>query len=534
MLNSKHRVISLILVVILAVSAFGISGFSAFAATTEESTSSADGTLVYFKNSNNWSPVKIHYWTTGSSTTWPGESMALVDGTTDVYYYVIPTGNTGVIFNGSNGSVQTTDLTIPSIDGQIYDPNSNSWSDYSGPTPETTAAPTTTPTTTSDFTQPITTQPATQPEGENVVYCQNDAGWSTVYAYMWTEGGSKNGSWPGVAMSDLGDGVWCYEVTGDYAMIIFNGGSDANKTADLNYPGSGQIYNNKTGKWDVYDTSPIRITSLTTDSASPQYTGMNIQISATAKSTDGTVSYKFSVTNKATSQSIVLSNYGSASSVVWTPTAVGEYEIKLDVVDTKGNTNSRTMNYSIADASTLVKPLIKSISPSNNGQIQVNTSATVTVNAGGGNTGTKLLFYKYIVTDPDGNVNVPYYTLSKTYQFTPTKLGEYTVQAFVQGSDNQTVNKTYKYSSVGQVVTTTAPVTIVPPPTTDPTQPEYEIGDVDMNGEINIRDATLIQMYLAFLTTFTDQQIALADFDGSGSVNVRDATAIQLYLVGLN
>ena len=347
---------------------------------------------------------------------------------------------------------------------------------------------------------------------------------------MWNSKDDENAKWPGVAMTDLGDGVWCYEVPKDYKNIIFNNGNES-KTEDQTFPGTGYIWNNSAGGWEVYDTSPIRITSFTTDAASPQYTGMDITVSADAKSTDGTVSYKFSVTNTATSQTTVLSNFGSANSVVWTPTAVGSYVITLDVKDTAGNTNQRTLTYAIEDSSLLIKPVIKSVSPSNNGQIQVNTTATVNVNAGGGNTGTKLLFYKYIVTDPDGVQNTPYYSLSRTYQLKPEKLGTYTVKVFVQGSDNQTVNKTYTYESVSQISTTATP-TISP---TDPTAtaPQYVDGDVNLNGRLDIRDATSIQAYLAKAEILTDLQLSLADYDKDGIVAIRDASAIQLTLAKL-
>lgn len=62
--------------------------------------------------------------------------------------------------------------------------------------------------------------------------------------------------------------------------------------------------------------------------------------------------------------------------------------------------------------------------------------------------------------------------------------------------------------------------------------PEYEIGDVDMNGIVNIRDATLIQSYAASIKSLSDYQLSIADVNGDGVVNVTDATQIQRILVG--
>ncbi len=71
---------------------------------------------------------------------------------------------------------------------------------------------------------------------------------------------------------------------------------------------------------------------------------------------------------------------------------------------------------------------------------------------------------------------------------------------------------------------------------TEPTtvfEPEFEIGDANMDGKLNIRDATLIQKYLAKLLSLSDSQKEYADFDLNGKVNVRDVTAIQKKIAGL-
>lgn len=63
--------------------------------------------------------------------------------------------------------------------------------------------------------------------------------------------------------------------------------------------------------------------------------------------------------------------------------------------------------------------------------------------------------------------------------------------------------------------------------------PEYEIGDVDLNGIVNVSDATLIQYYASSIKDLSDYQLSLADVNGDGVVNVLDATEIQRILVGL-
>lgn len=62
--------------------------------------------------------------------------------------------------------------------------------------------------------------------------------------------------------------------------------------------------------------------------------------------------------------------------------------------------------------------------------------------------------------------------------------------------------------------------------------PEYEIGDVDMNGIVNVSDATLVQYYASSIKELSVYQLSLADVNGDGVVNVLDATQIQRILVG--
>ena len=58
-------------------------------------------------------------------------------------------------------------------------------------------------------------------------------------------------------------------------------------------------------------------------------------------------------------------------------------------------------------------------------------------------------------------------------------------------------------------------------------KPEPLLGDVDMDGDVDIQDATLLQSCLIEAKTLTDEQFKLADVNQDGVVNVRDVTAIQ-------
>lgn len=68
----------------------------------------------------------------------------------------------------------------------------------------------------------------------------------------------------------------------------------------------------------------------------------------------------------------------------------------------------------------------------------------------------------------------------------------------------------------------------------DNVQAEYILGDADLNGEINIIDATLIQKYIADITQFESSQLKVADVTEDKNISIDDATDIQKYLVGLS
>lgn len=57
-----------------------------------------------------------------------------------------------------------------------------------------------------------------------------------------------------------------------------------------------------------------------------------------------------------------------------------------------------------------------------------------------------------------------------------------------------------------------------------------KLGDVNMDGDVNVQDATLTQMYIARYDDLTEQQKSLADVNKDGEVNILDATKIQMFV----
>ena len=95
----------------------------------------------------------------------------------------------------------------------------------------------------------------TTPEHQNpitqdwVLYYKNTQGWAKPYAYYWSSTNTSLTFWPGVAMTDLGGGIYKIVVPKEATYIIFSD-QGAKQTADLYIPGTNMVYD---GAWYSYD-----------------------------------------------------------------------------------------------------------------------------------------------------------------------------------------------------------------------------------------------------------------------------------------
>ncbi|MEE1061224.1 MAG: type I pullulanase [Ruminococcus sp.] len=96
------------------------------------------------------------------------------------------------------------------------------------------------------------------------------------------------------------------------------------------------------------------------------------------------------------------------------------------------------------------------------------------------------------------------------------------------------IDVVYLYKDFKPIVTdpTTAPTTEPTEPITKPTM-SVLMGDTDIDGNITISDATMIQMHLAKYTELTDYAFYAADVNGDLTIDISDVTAVQYYLVKL-
>ena len=453
MVKKGTKYTSVLLSVLMVVSVFAVIFVN-----VSNRASAASGDVIYFEKPGSWGTPWCYVWSEGSegAVAWPGTQMTAVQGEDNVYAFTMPGNENRVIFNNGNESHQTVDLTfeggnkIFKVSGTDTGKSVNgTWSAYTGGGEVTT-----------DPTTP--TNPPVTDEGA-YAYLKNDANWTNPMVYYWKDNNTNNGAWPGERLSDSDK-----DALGNYVVfipesflgggVIFSNGGQP-QSADLTISaGEHKIYNNTDGSWEIYDTSKVQFQEISTDLASPQYRETDITVSASAAGGSGDIQYKFSVKNE--SKTTVLSDYSAQSSVVWTPEEPGTYSIVIEVKDSEGNTNSRTISpYVIEDDRTSVKPVLKGVTPVDGSEIEVNKPATVNVKAAGGMTGTNLLFYKVAVKAPNGStVNTVYYKTDNTLTFTPAQTGTYTVTISVQNSANTTVERTFTYESVGQLTPVEDPI----------------------------------------------------------------------------
>ena len=59
---------------------------------------------------------------------------------------------------------------------------------------------------------------------------------------------------------------------------------------------------------------------------------------------------------------------------------------------------------------------------------------------------------------------------------------------------------------------------------------EYSVGDINLDGEVNVKDVYTARLIAAKLIAPTNQQKDLGDVDGDGKITAIDANIIRKYL----
>ena len=278
------------------------------------------------------------------------------------------------------------------------------------------------------------TAPKTYPtlSGAGFVFDNSTKNWSTVNAYVYDESGSSvvnNASWPGLAMTNCGNGYWKYDLdskfSGSNIRVIFNNGSEqipASQQPGFQMSSSDKkVYENDSWN-DLPATSNLKVSLAA--SATSVTAGTAVTLTATATGASGNVTYSYKAGSTAIS--------GNGSSVTWTPTTAGTYTITVTATD---SSSSATATKSI----TVTAP--------------VTTDPTVTVDKASGTSFTsETMDIKLTLANATSgtysvdNGPTKSFTGSKTVTIGEGKIGDSTVTVKTTATNSSGTTKTYTFT----------------------------------------------------------------------------------------
>lgn len=229
---------------------------------------------IYFKNTAGWSTVKCHHWEGGTASSWPGDDMTPISGTS-FYEIEIDDSNSKVIFNNNDGS-QTGDIGSGVTDGHVFVWNNDGdWKGYWGGSWLVTIYYAVPSATVGSYTVKVNVaKEYDQDKKEAKNYEQND---------MTKIAGHYDGY-------DIYKGVFydVYEGAGTIQFQLYNGGSYVSQQQPIgSWTGistySGKLYKHNVAGWNTlaYDHT-ANVSAGSNGSVSPSGASTTINVSGTS------------------------------------------------------------------------------------------------------------------------------------------------------------------------------------------------------------------------------------------------------------
>lgn len=208
----------------------------------------------------------------------------------------------------------------------------------------------------------------------DTVYVKVSSSYGTPNCYMWNSSSDQNAGWPGVKMTDEGDGVYSYTPDKAYSKVIFNNGSS--QTGDLSYPGANSIYLLDSDKWETYDPTAAEPVVTISKKDGSSFKTDTVTVTVTAKYAD---SAYYTVDGGAQ-----VSFTDTADVTLGADTQIGSTVTLLVSASNKNGSVSSTATYTKKDPSassdstaTTSKPLDGYFSTNPNGQVGKNTAISI-------------------------------------------------------------------------------------------------------------------------------------------------------------
>lgn len=445
------------------------------------------GAYAYLSNTAGWTSCYVYYWNGSTkNAAWPGVKLTDADKDAAGNYQVaidskyIGTSDSGVIFSNA-GSSQSADLKIALNDSKIYDNSAKTWEIY-----DTSAL---------KFISFGTDVASPQYKDTDITIsaaAANGSGTSGIYYRFTATDSAKNVT----VLQDYAANssiVWAPATAGTYTLTCEIKDSNGNTNSrDISY----------VIEDDTLSVKPV-LKGITPN------TGSQILINKTAtvdvKASGGKVGtnllfYKIAVTDP-TGKAVNTVYYKTSNKLDFTPTQTGTYTIDVSVQNSSNTTVKKTYQYTSVTSIDPTNPVIGTFSTSSVTPQPVNTAITLTATA---LQGTAPYTYQFSI---NGAI-VKAFSSANTYVWTPSTAGTYTLEVTVKDSNSKTATK-----QITNYVITKAE--------------EYQLGDVNLDGKVNLRDVADIQKFMTDSIAFSDVQKKLADVNKDGVINLKDTSALQ-------
>ena len=232
-----------------------------------------------------------------------------------------------------------------------------------------------------------------------------------------------------------------------------------------------------------------------------------------------TYKYKYTIENTHTGE---LKEYDFDYNYELSPyifTNEGTYRITVEVMDYAKETAKLTKEFEVKNHPFQIESLTL-----DKGTVLVSKPvqfASTTAFEGIASYGGYFAKSRFVVKDSNGKVwcdeivkystyDTKIKTTTTVYDFIPSKSGEYTLTVSSEDCNKEYAEKTVCFTVYDMLV-----------------------GDADGDASVNIKDASLIQRYLAGFAEDVQIYTDMADCDGDESVNIKDASAIQRFIANM-
>lgn len=342
-----------------------------------------------------------------------------------------------------------------------------------------------------------------------VVYLEQEAQpeWNQSYTYIW--GTSENASWPGVKMEKTAQGLYRYvlpyqyELEGSLGNVIFNNGSGKQFDAGQIKPGQQMVYT-ASGQWKAYSEEEYSKPSVSLSKKTGYLLTSDADITAYVKNCDHA---EYTVVVNGDNENAVSGTVAYGDKISLNIGHLDKAVVTLTGYDEGNNQLAKTaatytgwekQNNTIVYMDQAAKPEWKTCYAYVWGTAQNANWPGVEMEKLSNGVYKYILPYEYEIASANGNV------------------------IFNNGSGQQ--------FDAGQIKPGQKMIYTADEKWIAYEEPKTLMGDVNLDGNVTIDDATLIQKAAADMVVLSDAQKTAADVDGDGRVTVSDATCIQKYI----